>query len=126
VERGVPIDGVGLQTHLLGVPPEPGVIADLIARLSALGVEVALTEVDIVARAGEDPLAGQAADYAQVVEECLGSGCREITMWGLDDGHTWLDGFLDRADTDPLLFDADLEPKPAYESVRAAVAGLGP
>jgi GH35 family endo-1,4-beta-xylanase len=47
-------------------------------------------------------------------------------MCGLDDGHTWLDGFLDRADTDPLLFDADLEPKPAYESVRAAVAGLGP
>ncbi len=126
VERGVPIDGVGLQAHLLGGPPEPGVIEDLITRFSDFDLEVALTELDIVASDRDDRLDVQADDYAQVVGECLAAGCREITVWGLDDGHSWLNDFLGRDDTNPLLFDADLEPKPAYQAVRAEIAAVPP
>jgi hypothetical protein len=48
-----------------------------------------------------------------------------VTTWGLDDSRTWLDHFppFDTlAPHEPLLFDALLEPKPAYFAVRDAVA----
>lgn len=48
-DRGVPIHGVGLQTHLTLSPaaPNPGSVSGLVARLRALGVEVAITELDV-------------------------------------------------------------------------------
>ena len=134
VNQGVPIDGVGLQTHLFtGNPPEPGVIDGLVRRLRMLGLDVAITELDVPLPAGLDAGAAtdaalnrQAAIYAQIVGECLAAGCREITMWGVDDAHTWFDGFLKRTDTRPLLFDARLQPKPAYQAVLATLTAAPP
>jgi endo-1,4-beta-xylanase len=41
-----------------------------------------------------------------------------VTFWGLDDGHSWLNGFPVRGRTNhALLFDRDLEPKPAFYAV---------
>ena len=51
------------------------------------------------------------------LRECLAAGCTEITVWGVYDGATWLDDFLGRERTSPLLFDHDFEPKPAYTAV---------
>ena len=51
--------------------------------------------------------------------------CTAVTTWGIDDSRTWLDHFppFDTlAPHEPLLFDASLEPKPAYFAVRDAVA----
>lgn len=122
VERGVPIDGVGLQGHFLGDLPPPGALRDLMARFAALGLEVAITELDIASPAGGgDPLR-QAAQYAQVVSECLAAGCSEVTVWGVHDAQSWLDDFLGRGDTDPLLFDDALEPKAAYDSTKEVIA----
>ena len=127
VERGVPIDGVGLQGHLLAGAPEQGFIEDLIGRLRDLGLEVGITELDVPVEASTgSELAEQAATYAQVVEECIAAGCSELTTWGLHDPQTWLDKFMSRADTDPLLFDGSFAPKPAYESTRAALAAATP
>ncbi len=50
--------------------------------------------------------------------------CTGITVWGIDDGNTWLDSYpptAPDAPNRPLLFDAALAQKPAYEGV---VAGL--
>ena len=56
LRRGVPVDGVGLQLHMLGGPPAPGVVAGYVRRLRAMGLEVALTELDLPADpAGGDP-----------------------------------------------------------------------
>ena len=117
VADGVPIDGVGLQAHQFsGHPPEPGVFEELVAELVDLGVEVAITELDLPVPEGGD-LEAQPDGYRQIVRECLAAGCSEITTWGVDDGDTWLDDFLGREGTSPLLFDDDLEPKPAYAAV---------
>ena len=44
-----------------------------------------------------------------------------VTFWGLDDGHTWLNGFPIRGRTNhPLLIDRDLKPKPAFFAVLKA------
>ncbi len=118
---GAPLDGVGLQTHAFsGQAPPPGTFAQLVERLRALGVAVAITEMDVPLVGGTTETT-QADAYAQIVGECVAAGCEEITLWGLDDGHTWLDAFLGQERTDPLLFDRDLQPKPAFDAVHQAL-----
>ena len=51
--------------------------------------------------------------------------CTTVTTWGIDDSRTWLDRWeisAPLAPHEPLLFDASLEPKPAYFAVRDALA----
>jgi endo-1,4-beta-xylanase len=44
-----------------------------------------------------------------------------VTLWGVDDGHSWLNNFPVRGRTDyPLLFDRQLNPKPAFFAVQKA------
>jgi endo-1,4-beta-xylanase len=127
--RGVPIHGVGLQGHFL-LPPNITQLRSDIEALAALGVVVEFTEVDMrlpLFTAAPDPLAAQAAAYQALTGLCLElTACTGITVWGLDDGHTWLDSFYltaGDAPNEPLLFDAAYAQKPAYAGV---VSGLLP
>ena len=47
VARDVPIDAVGLQTHLIFREPDWAAYRDLMERLTALGVEVHVSELDV-------------------------------------------------------------------------------
>ncbi len=125
--RGVPLDGVGLQTHLLvDVPIAAGTVGDLVRRLRALDLEVAITEMDVPTGPTRD-LAAQASIYRSVVGECAAAGCTEVTTWGASDRSTWLDRESARRaipslsafglPSRPLLFDEQLQPKPAYEAL---------
>ena len=64
--------------------------------------------------------------YGEIVGACMAvPGCTAVTTWGIDDSRTWLDSnpeFSILAPHQPLLFDASLEPKPAYFAVRDAMA----
>lgn len=120
VEDGAPIDGVGLQMHLLNGAPEPGVVTELVEEFTDLGLEVAITELDVPVREDED-LESQAAIYEQVVGECLDAGCRDVTLWGFTDKHTWIDSYLGPG-LRPLIFDEEYAPKPAYAALWEAVA----
>ena len=41
-----------------------------------------------------------------------------VTVWGLDDGTSWLNGFPVRGRTNhPLLFDRQLKAKPCYDAL---------
>jgi endo-1,4-beta-xylanase len=123
LERGVPIDGVGLQGHLVGGDAPPaGQLDRLVRDLRALGVEVAITELDIaVVEDIADPFERQATAFGGVAGECVRAGCEEITFWGVSDADSWLDGVLGRPAM-PLLFDDALAPKPAYDAVRDALS----
>jgi endo-1,4-beta-xylanase len=126
VADGVPIHGVGLQTHRLSVSgPDRVAFEQQLRDVTDLGLEVAITELDVVTSpTSATALADQAAAYDRIVRSCLAvAGCTEITTWGLGDASTWLDGLgLFPTPTRPLLFDEDLTPKPAYEAVRSALA----
>ncbi|MGI9577932.1 MAG: endo-1,4-beta-xylanase [Microthrixaceae bacterium] len=127
VDRGVPIDGVGLQGHLLAGAPESGTLEGLISRFRELGLEVGITEIDVPVEARNDAeFAEQASTYEQALAECMAAGCSELTTWGLHDSQTWLDEFMSRDDTDPLLFDDSLEPKEAYVAAKEAIAQSAP
>jgi endo-1,4-beta-xylanase len=130
--EGAPLDGVGLQTHLfIDVPLRPGAVGDVVRRLREQHVKVALTEVDVPGGPTRDT-AAQAALWARVVRECRDAGCEEVTGWGVDDGHTWLDDPANRAGnpalaafpvpTRPLLLDQAYHPKPTYEAVVNALS----
>lgn len=49
-----------------------------------------------------------------------------VTLWGIHDGHSWLNNFPIRGRTDyPLLFDRELKPKPAFFAVQKAAQTEG-
>lgn len=119
--QGAPIDGVGLQGHLVGGTVESDTLRQLIAELEALGVQVAITELDVPARDASDPLGVQARVYRDTFEACLSQRCREVTLWGFTDRHTWIDDTLGEG-LAPLPFDLDYRPKPALDAIRDRIA----
>jgi endo-1,4-beta-xylanase len=126
VAEGVPIHGVGLQTHRPTVSgPDPTTFEQQLRDFTDLGLQVAITELDVVT-SPTDPaaLTTQAAAYDRIVRACLAvEGCTEITTWGITDANSWLDSLgLFPTPTRPLLFDALYAPKPAYHAVRTALA----
>jgi endo-1,4-beta-xylanase len=136
--RGVPIDGVGLQMH---IPTIDADIADIaanvaanIARLTALGVQVHITELDVslpVDSNGQprpDDLTRQAEVYRGIVRACLNSaGCTAIQTWGFTDKYSWIGSHSHGARGLALPFDRAYQPKPAYRAVRQELsAGRSP
>jgi len=125
---GAPIDGVGLQVHRPSVDgPDRVTFEQQLRDFTDLGLAVAITELDIPIPPGDDgALLAQAQAYRTIVEACLAvTGCEEITVWGVTDANTWLDGLgIFPAPTRPLLFDDDFAAKPAYVAVRDALAAF--
>jgi endo-1,4-beta-xylanase len=113
-KRGIPIDGVGFQTHSSGEYPGTGpAIKDMMTKLGALGVKVEVTELDVKEHGDE---AGKAQRYAAVGTACAQAGnCTGVTTWGLYDGHTWLPG------SDPLMLDKNYKAKPSYTALTKAI-----
>lgn len=86
--RGVPIDGIGTQAHL--ILGQVGGVQTQLQRLAnaAGGVDVAITELDIrIAKpVDSSKLNQQGTDYATVTRACLAvSRCVGITVWGVSD-----------------------------------------
>lgn len=148
IERGVPIDGIGTQSHFQLDYPSADEIEKTIEEFAALGLKVMVTELDvdvlpnrshegadIALRRDEDDraldphtdglpeemqgrLARRYADLFRIYLSRSDSIAR-VTFWGLDDGSTWLNNFPIRGRTNhPLLFDRRLEPKPAFFAVQ--------
>ena len=128
VERGLPLHGIGIQGHQLYPdfspgPPEAEKLHRGVSTFVDMGLEVAVTEMDVLAHPTDaDRLDVQARIYGELVDAALSvEACREITFWGVSDAHSWVDQHFgpDRA---PLLFDREGHPKPAYHAVSAAFA----
>lgn len=86
VKRGVPLHGVGLEAHFIG-GSVPQNLTENMQRFSDLGLEAAITELDVRVPVANDGTANstwldiQAKDYADVVQACLNvEGCPGITV----------------------------------------------
>jgi len=111
--RGVPIDCVGLQTHFTGGSSLPSNFQTTLSSFAALGVDVALTEVDVTN--------ASTSQYAGLTQACLNvPRCIGITVWGVRDSDSW------RSGESPLLFDGGGNKKPAYTSVLNALNAADP
>jgi len=121
--RGVPIDGVGFQTHanLNGLPAD---MVDNMRRFKALGLDVAITEADVALKLppSDADLRAQAHIYDQIVHNCLAVQCPSLTFWGFTDGRSWISETQAGMGAATLL-DESLRPKPAYFAVQRALGG---
>jgi endo-1,4-beta-xylanase len=126
VDRGVPIDGVGLQSHLFSGEPDWELLEEILRRVGDMGLGAAMTELDAPVEPDLPGRLGVQADrYAGMVERCLRApACDAVMIWGVHDGSTWVDWFLGPG-MDPLLYTADLEPKPAYRAVLDTLVKAG-
>jgi endo-1,4-beta-xylanase len=120
---GVPIDGVGFQTHF-NLDGVPGDFVANMQRFRALGLDIAITEADVGIRMppDENKLRAQARIYAQIVRSCLEVSCKSLTLWGFTDGRSWISETQAGMGAATLL-DEQLRPKPAYEAVQGALRG---
>ncbi len=127
LDRGVPVDGVGLQCHWNIYGPKLDVIKRAFEEYAKLGLKLQVTELDISMFAFEDERKRekpsfrmrklQAKRYGEVFalfreyKEILDN----VTLWGVADDFTWLDHFpvQDRKNW-PLLFDEKHQPKEAF------------
>jgi endo-1,4-beta-xylanase len=123
LDRGVPIDGVGFQAHYFLALPDPAVLQARLQAFADLGLRVELTELDISVSLFGGDLSIQADAYADIFAACVAvDGCSGVTVWGVDDGHTWLDGFFPPGPHRPLLLDESYATKPAYAAALEVVA----
>ena len=105
----MPIDGIGLQMHTtiekapkgtatLGATdtrPTPKQFAETLQRYRNLGLEVAITEMDVRVPlpATTSKLRRQAAIYKQVYKVCIQApNCASLTTWGFTDRNSWVEG----------------------------------
>jgi endo-1,4-beta-xylanase len=120
--RGVPIDGVGFQTHWT-TSPLPSSFVKNLRRFAALGLDVAITEADvrIVGPPTGRKLKAQAAVYGQALRACLSVvRCVSFTVWGFTDKYSWVPGVQADAGA-ACLFDEKFRAKPAYAAIAAAL-----
>ncbi len=117
-DAGIPIDGVGMQTHTSVSGLQPAQIEETIKQFQAIGLNCIITEMDMP---GSKPitdaeLVTQAQKYAQIADIMIRyENFPTLLVWGVRDNQSWLD---DSEQTKPLLFFADLSPHQAYIDVR--------
>jgi endo-1,4-beta-xylanase len=103
IAAGVPIDGIGSQSHLGGPWPiaeYPGALKSL----CAAAPECAITELDIKG--------ASANDYKTAIGACLDiKNCVGVTVWGVSDTDSW------RKSENPLLFNSQNQAKESYNAV---------
>ncbi len=130
----VPVHAIGTQMHISSSSPSLEQMEQTFAELEQLGLPIHVTELDVnSARSGQRDTG---ADVAENVEATQGgliddankkladqyeklfkvlvnhrNSVKMVTFWGVNDGVSW------RANGKPLLFDANNNPKPAFDAV---------
>jgi endo-1,4-beta-xylanase len=118
--RGVPIDGIGLQSHFQSErPPNMRDVATNMKRLAALGLEIHVTEFDVRTSlpSTEQKLQKQAEIYRDYLTTCLSvSSCKAFLTWGFTDKYSWIPQRVAGMGA-ALPFDESYKPKPAYAAL---------
>ena len=137
LERGVPVDTVGLQMHINVEYPPVSEIEKTIELYGSLGLKVIVTEMEISMYADREQDKGifeereeytpellekQAARYEEIFEcfkkEAKAGILKDVILWGITDPMSWKNNFPVPGRTDaPLLFDGEGKPKPAFDKL---------
>jgi len=122
---GVPLDGIGFQGHLAVQYGTPSGMQANLQRFADLGLDVAITELDVrmVLPSDATKVAAQNTIYTNVVNACLAvSRCVGITIWDYTDKYSWIPSVFS-GEGNALLYDSNLQPKADYTAVVAALGG---
>ena len=146
-DKGIRIDGIGIQGHWHLDSPDFKVVDESISEYAKLGVKVMVTEMEInvlptpvwlygaeISKTAEyrDSLNPYVAGLPDSVQNMLTDRYAElfrlllkhkktisrVTFWGVHDGYSWKNNWPIPGRTNyPLLFDRNYQPKPAYYAV---------
>ena len=114
------IEGLGMQAHYWTNWLDPNDVRDTIIRFAETGARVAITELDLpigqwnsFGERNDENLERQAVLYKELFEIFieLSDYIDSVTFWGRADHQSW------RAQGFPLLFDGNLDPKPAFWAI---------
>ncbi len=129
---GAQVDCVGHQMHSNIQWPSASDLDTTLTQFAQLGIQQRITEMDVSVYTNNTDslttipsslLTQQATEYANLFTVMLKhkADIASVTFWGLADDATWLDTYpISRLD-EPLLFDQQLQAKPAYTSLVALV-----
>lgn len=115
-QQGVPVNGVGFQTHVYQNTFDFESLKQNISRYTNAGFEVYLTEVDVALPLDSTWSAyqQQAIVYRNLLRACLEvDGCKGFQSWGYSDKFSWIPQFIPGSG-EALPFDFDFQPKPAF------------
>ncbi len=110
------VDGIGLQAHY-NMTTKPEDVEAAIEKYASLGVELSISEIDVLAGMNSSLSAEwaekQANLYAQLfrIYKKHADKIARVTIWGYMDNASW------RASQNPLPFNSALAPKPAYYAI---------
>jgi len=136
-QQKVPIHAIGSQAHL-NVSATFDTMDQALAEIATLGLPIHITELDVnSAQGGQRGFGANIADNAAATQGGLvtdadrklaetyaglfraflkhDQSVKLVTFWGPNDANSW------RANGKPLLFDANCQPKPAFDAVIAEV-----
>ncbi len=118
-QRGVPIDAVGFQLHLIANPLDEEALLNNIRRYNEIGVTVTFTEIDvrIAMPITAEKEAIQSDIYSKLMSAALNeSNTGSFILWGYSDKYSWIPrAFPGYGSACP--FDKDLQPKPIYATM---------
>ena len=129
VADGVPIDGVGFQSHLFS--PDPADFTQFTAWVGELGLSWAVTEFDVplpvTEIANPETLEFQAQVYADALQACVDAvNCDTFVTWGISDRFSTIPDETGGAFDGALWFDMNDQPKPAFDAMAQVLAQSGP
>jgi endo-1,4-beta-xylanase len=125
-KRGVPLDGIGFQTHVSLKFDNAQTLASYarnLERFAKLGLELHITELDVrLSDSSPASLSAQAKLYGEITTLCVQQpACKLIQTWGVTDKQSWIPQFFKGMGW-ALLWDDKYQKKPAYEGVYNALS----
>ncbi|KAJ7273526.1 glycoside hydrolase superfamily [Mycena haematopus] len=121
---GVPIDGMGIQSHYSANPdafPSKQSSHFTMDRLKSMGLMGAITEMDCwLPDNTTESVRWQASIFGDILDSCLFSAnCNEFILWDPRDDESWLDTVTSTGVHMGTLFDSSGNPKLPYFEVLA-------
>lgn len=127
IAEGAPIDGVGIQGHW-HLDTNLDDVEKAIENYASLGLKVSITELDVTATGSNSGAFGvnqgnrtippenyqkQAEVYKKLFQILMRHKdvIERVTFWGISDTRSW------RRGQDALIFDGQLNPKPAFNAI---------
>ena len=130
VKRSVPVHGLGIESHIDTAADVTGPgFKRFLHAVEDLGLSILITELDVDDHALPANISVRDALVARQYYNYLSfilqfKSVKTVLTWGLTDRFTWLSKYSPRKDGQPvrpLLYDADLRPKPAFDAVLRTV-----